>query len=135
MNVSLDDPLPEVVLAADKVFVDDWRLVVADRRRLLGRMAGAGLVVGPGDLAGTRNGTPRRIDGKLAALVAGAVPGRKRADEVILVNPFGLAIEDVALAAAIHEVALERGLRLRIPADRRRPCRAETNRRQRARLL
>jgi hypothetical protein len=31
------------------------------------------------------------------------------------VDPFGLATENVAFAAAIHEVALERGLRLRIP--------------------
>ena len=37
-NVSLDDPCPEVVFKADKVIVDDWKLVKADQRRLIGRM-------------------------------------------------------------------------------------------------
>ena len=42
VNISLDDPLPEVVFKANKVVVDDWNLVKNDPRRLIGRMYKAG---------------------------------------------------------------------------------------------
>jgi ornithine cyclodeaminase len=35
---------------------------------------------------------------------------REREDEIILFNPFGLAIEDVALAAVVYRVARESGV-------------------------
>ncbi|HEX5193813.1 MAG TPA: hypothetical protein VFW09_13500 [Solirubrobacteraceae bacterium] len=106
VNISLDDPLPDVVLSADKVFVDDWQLVAGDHRRLLGRMARAGQLRGPGDtVAGAR-----AIDGELGELLAGRCAGRTRSDEIILVNPFGLAIEDLALAQRVHTYARGRGL-------------------------
>ena len=107
VNVSLDDPLPEVVLRADRVFVDDWALVASDGRRLLGRMFRAGKIGPPDDEAGT---AARPIDGELGDLVVGARPGRTRPDEVIVVNPFGLAIEDVAVAGRVYRRARERGL-------------------------
>src|SRR6266699_6601033 len=51
VNISLDDPLPEVVFKADKVIVDDWNLVKNDPRRLIGRMYRAGQIIGPGEPA------------------------------------------------------------------------------------
>lgn len=106
VNVSLDDPLPEVVLRADRLYVDDWTLVAQDERRLLGRMLRAGLVCGPEDAS---DGA-RRVDGELGQLLTGARPGRTRPEEIILVNPFGLAIEDLAVARRVRERALELGL-------------------------
>lgn len=106
VNVSLDDPQPEVILRADKVFVDDWTLVAADERRLLGRMLRAGHIRGPTDPAEG----PRAIDGELGELLVGLREGRARAEEVIVVNPFGMAIEDIAVARCVHEHALELGL-------------------------
>jgi N-[(2S)-2-amino-2-carboxyethyl]-L-glutamate dehydrogenase len=104
-NVSLDDPQPDVVMRAHKVIVDDWKLVKADDRRLLGRMYRAGTVVGPGESpAGRRNGA-RAIDAELGEVVAGKKPGRTSDSEVILFNPFGLAIEDVALATEVYRAA------------------------------
>ena len=47
VNVSLDDPLPEVVMKATTVIVDDWNLVRSDQRRLIGRMYREGKVLGP----------------------------------------------------------------------------------------
>ena len=109
VNVSLDDPLLDVVLRADKVFVDDWALVAADERRLLGRMLRARQIRAPRAPDDSPDG-PRAIDGELGDVLIGAREGRSRADEIIVVNPFGLAIEDVAVARCVYERALELGL-------------------------
>jgi ornithine cyclodeaminase/alanine dehydrogenase-like protein (mu-crystallin family) len=112
VNVSLDDPMPDVVFKADKIVVDDWRLVKNDTRRLLGKMYRAGQVVGPEDLPHSSESgvSPRRIDAQLGEVVLGQKAGRENADEIILVNPFGLAIEDVALATHVYRKARELGL-------------------------
>lgn len=104
-NVSLDDPQPGVVMRAHKVVVDDWNLVKADCRRLLGRMYREGTLVGPDAPPPERREGVRRVDAQLGDVVAGRRPGRTSDDEVILFNPFGLAIEDVALAAEVYRAA------------------------------
>jgi len=110
VNISLDDPLPEVVLRADKVIVDDWNLVKNDTRRLIGRMYRAGQIIGPNDesVENVKDGQPRRrIDAQLGDVVIGSRSGRDHLDDIVLVNPFGLAIEDVALATHVYRKALE----------------------------
>jgi ornithine cyclodeaminase/alanine dehydrogenase-like protein (mu-crystallin family) len=107
VNISLDDALPDVALRAGKLFVDDWHLVKTDSRRLLGRMYRDGLIDGP-DAPPT--GRARRVDAQLGDVVLGARPGRTSTDEVVLVNPFGLSIEDVALAAEVHATARRLGI-------------------------
>lgn len=111
VNVSLDDPLPEVVLRADKIFVDDWMHVAHDERRLLGRMRLAGRLRGPLDPPGDG----RTVDGELGQVLAGICEGRTSSDEIILMNPFGLAIEDLAVADRIHRYALEHDLGISLP--------------------
>ena len=109
-NVSLDDPCPEVVLKAHKVVVDDWKLVKADQHRLIGRMYREGKVVGPDSpRLESQNGT-RQIDAEFGEVVLGTRAGRESEDEIILFNPFGLAIEDVALATVVYRVAKESGI-------------------------
>lgn len=112
VNVSLDDFLPEVVFRAQQVIVDDWNLVKNDPRRLLGRMYRAGEIVGPDDpIDNSQDGQPkRRIDAQLSEIVIGNKRGRTHLDDIILVNPFGLAIEDVALATHVYQKALELNL-------------------------
>jgi len=110
VNISLDDPLPEVVFKADRVIVDDWNLVKNDSRRLIGRMYRAGQVIGPDDPVEAAHNDCRRIDAQLGEIVAGTRLGRSSLDEIILVNPFGLAIEDVALGAYVYQAALELGI-------------------------
>ena len=111
VNISLDDPLPEVVLRAGKVIVDDWKLVRNDPRRLIGRMYRAGQIVGPDEPDDPgKQGQRRRIDAELGEVVLGSRGRREHLDEVILVNPFGLSIEDVALAAHVYQKALELNL-------------------------
>ncbi len=105
VSISLDDPLPEVVFKADKVIVDDWNLVKNDAKRLLGRMYREGKILGPNDPVEVASNDCRRIDAHLGEIVAGAKGGRGNRDEIILVNPFGLSIEDVALAAYVYQAA------------------------------
>jgi ornithine cyclodeaminase/alanine dehydrogenase-like protein (mu-crystallin family) len=110
VNVSLDDPLPEVVLRADRVFVDDWGLVATDGRRLIGRMYRQGLVVGPDDCGKDQHENARRVDGTLGDVLVRRKPGRHHDGETILFNPFGMAIEDVVVAGQVYHAALARGL-------------------------
>jgi ornithine cyclodeaminase len=109
VNISLDDPLPEVVWRAGKVIVDDWTLVKNDPRRLIGRMYRAGQIIGPDEPVDSAPAEQpkRRIDAQLGEVVSGSKHGREYLDEIILVNPFGLAIEDVALAAHVYQRAIE----------------------------
>lgn len=109
-HVSLDDVLPEVVLGADLLVVDDWGLVAADDRRVLGRMWREGAVTGPGGERYADDGRPgRRVDTTLADLAVGAHPGRAGERDVVLSNPFGMGVLDVALAAAVLDTAVADG--------------------------
>jgi ornithine cyclodeaminase/alanine dehydrogenase-like protein (mu-crystallin family) len=109
VNISLDDPLPEVVFRAHKVIVDDWNLVKNDPRRLIGRMYRAGQIIGPDEVVTSIKDEEqkRQIDGQLAEVVLRNKEGRSHLDEIVLVNPFGLAIEDIALAYHVYQKALE----------------------------
>lgn len=112
-QVSLDDARPEVALSAGLVVVDDWGLVSADRRRLLGRMFGAGELLAPDGSACpgvSPRATARRVDATLGDILAGTHPGRTSPESVVLSNPFGMAILDVALADAVATVAREAGV-------------------------
>jgi N-[(2S)-2-amino-2-carboxyethyl]-L-glutamate dehydrogenase len=107
INVSLDDLDETALLETDRLFVDDWELIVADDNRLLGRLARAGRVVGPDE---TPTGSQRRVDGTLGELLAGHCQGRGAASDKVVVNPFGMAITDIALARLVHQVGVQRGL-------------------------
>lgn len=111
VNVSLDDVLPDVVFQAGNVFVDDWNLVKADPRRLLGRMYRAGQLLGPEDAGEAIPGERRRISGTLGDLVQGTA-GRTNQDEIVLVNPFGMALADLAIASHVYQIAVQKGLGL-----------------------
>jgi ornithine cyclodeaminase/alanine dehydrogenase-like protein (mu-crystallin family) len=112
VNVSLDDVLPEVYLRCDLLFVDDWNLVQEDTRRLLGKMHRQQRIAGPG--SETIHSEARKVDGEISDLVLGRHPGRKNPEDIVVVNPFGLGIEDVALASRIFQMAVahQKGIRL-----------------------
>jgi ornithine cyclodeaminase/alanine dehydrogenase-like protein (mu-crystallin family) len=112
VNVSLDDLRPDVFMKADLVFVDDWALVRSDSRRLLGRMWREKWIAGPGETAGAG---VRRIDGEIGDIVLGVHPGRSSQEQIVVVNPFGLAIEDVAFASQVYAAAKERGIGTPLP--------------------
>lgn len=111
VNVSLDDALPDVVFRADQVIVDDWNLVKNGALRLLGRMYQAGQLSGPDDVIPQPVAGPhRRVDAQLGEIISGQKKGRLNEQEIILFNPFGLAIEDIALATYIYREAVRQNL-------------------------
>jgi len=111
-HVSLDDVLPEVVLGADRLYVDDWGLVKADTRRLLGRLYREGVIT---DMDTPLETLGKRVDGTLGDLVAGRKVGRMRPADMILFNPFGCALADVGLAAQVYQEAQKRCVGTSLP--------------------
>jgi len=110
VHVSLDDVLPEVVLEAGKVIVDDWALVRDDDKRLLGRMYRQGQLAGPDGRSAAGESAAARVHAELGDIIIGRKPGRSAAGEIILVNPFGLSIEDLAVARQVYGSARRMGL-------------------------
>ena len=95
-NISIMDVKPDVYLGVSKLIVDDWEQANRERKTinqlvLAGRLKQSDLHAELGDI------------------VRGHRPGRTDPDERILLNPMGMAIEDVACAAAVYRVAREQG--------------------------
>ncbi|MFF9088242.1 ornithine cyclodeaminase [Streptomyces sp. NPDC014991] len=112
VNVSLDDAAESLLLGCDALFVDDWQLVAEDGHRLLGKLARAGRVTGPGEPA-PHGG--RSVDATLPMLVSGAFTGTVGAADRVVINPFGMGVHDIAVAAAVRDRAAELGLGLVLP--------------------
>lgn len=95
-NISIMDVKPEAFLGVDKLLVDDWEQANRERKTI-NRLVLAGRL--------------RREDlhGELGEVVRGVRSGRTDPDERILLNPMGMAIEDVACAAAVYRTALRAG--------------------------
>lgn len=95
-NISIMDVKPDVYLGVDKLLVDDWEQANRERKTI-NQLVLAGRL--------------RRSDlhAELGDVVRGHRPGREHPDERILLNPMGMAIEDVACAAAVYRTAREQG--------------------------
>jgi N-[(2S)-2-amino-2-carboxyethyl]-L-glutamate dehydrogenase len=48
------------------------------------------------------------LHAELGEIVVGRKPGRERDDEIILLNPMGMAIEDIACAEQIYHEAVKK---------------------------
>ena len=94
--------------APDKCEVD---VGVFARSRVVADHKGQALVEA-GDLA--RAVREKRLDSaavsEIGDIVIGSVKGRTSSDEITLFKSVGVATEDVAVAAAVHRAALEKGL-------------------------
>lgn len=108
VNVSLDDLCDDCIAAAETILVDDWELVAADGRRQLGRLLREGRIAPPGS-----SGSVRAVDAELGDVLCGRARGRKTQNGLTIVNPFGMGAQDVALAAAVHDLAVARGMTTR----------------------
>jgi 2,3-diaminopropionate biosynthesis protein SbnB len=95
-NISLMDVEPDVYVEVDKLVVDDWDQCNREGKTIhrlveAGRLARAGL------------------HAELGEIVDGSRPGRTDSDERIMLSPMGMAVEDVACAAAVYRRALAAG--------------------------
>ncbi|HYG05705.1 MAG TPA: 2,3-diaminopropionate biosynthesis protein SbnB [Stenotrophomonas sp.] len=101
-NVSIMDVHKEVYEQADKVVVDDWEQSNRERKILHqlvleGRFSRA------------------QLHAELGEIVAGQRPGRENASEIILLNPMGMALVDLACAQRFLERAQQAGVGRRLP--------------------
>lgn len=85
--LSSDDFEPEIVLSADKVICDDF-VQNNQEDMLLARLVRSGAI------------GQERLHGELGQIVAGRIAGRE-GGERIFVNPTGMAIQDLAIAARV----------------------------------
>ncbi len=95
-NISIMDVEPDVFVQVDKLVVDDWDQCNREKKTI-------NRLVLDGRL------TREDLHAELGEIVRGEKPGRTDPDERILLNPMGMAIEDVACAAAVYREALARG--------------------------
>jgi len=95
-NISIMDVEPEAYVQVDKLVVDDWDQCNREKKTI-NQLVLAGKL------------TREQLHAELGDIVRGARPGRTDPDERILLNPMGMAVEDVACAAAVYRHALEAG--------------------------
>jgi ornithine cyclodeaminase len=55
------------------------------------------------------------LHAELGEIVIGNRPGREDEDEIILLNPMGMAIDDIICARHFYRLAHERGTGTRLP--------------------
>jgi ornithine cyclodeaminase/alanine dehydrogenase-like protein (mu-crystallin family) len=92
-NVSTMDLHKEVFVKAGKVVVDDWDQCNREKK-----------VIHQLVLEGQFSRD--QLHAELGEIIIGRRPGRESDDEIILLNPMGIAIEDVACAQVIYQRAL-----------------------------
>lgn len=95
-NISIMDLQKDVFLRADKVLVDDWSQANREKKTL-------------NQLVEEGKFSRERLHAELGEVVAGTRPGRESAEEIIVLNPMGMAIEDIASAHEIYLAALSQG--------------------------
>lgn len=99
-HVSLDDLTESAFLQAEAVFVDDATLIRDNPRRILGRLMAEGKV---GNIAGT-----------LGEVLVGTRPAVRLHDGIVVSNPFGMSILDIALLEQVARTADEAGYNRRL---------------------
>ncbi len=101
-NISIMDLEKDVFLLADKVVVDDWDQANREKK-VLHQLVQEGRF------------SKEQLHAELGAIIAGQKEGRTSEDEIIVLNPMGMAIEDIACARELFQQALEQGVGTRLP--------------------
>jgi len=101
-NISIMDLHKDVFLHADKVVVDDWDQANREKK-----------VINQLVLEGRFS--RGQLHAELGEIVIGQKPGRESDDEIIVLNPMGMAIEDIASAAELYRIAVVANKGTRLP--------------------
>lgn len=96
-NVSIMDVHKDVFVVADKVVVDDWEQSNREKK-IINQLVLEGRF------------SREQLHAELGEILAGTRPGRENDDEVIVLNPMGMAVEDIACAAEVYRRALDAGV-------------------------
>ncbi|MDK9877841.1 MAG: 2,3-diaminopropionate biosynthesis protein SbnB [Staphylococcus equorum] len=91
-NISIMDIKKEVFTQADKVLVDDWSQANREKKTI-------------NQLVLEGRFSREALHAELGELLTGAKPGRENDEEIILLNPMGMAIEDISSAYYIYKEA------------------------------
>ncbi|MGO1882834.1 MAG: 2,3-diaminopropionate biosynthesis protein SbnB [Staphylococcus equorum] len=91
-NISIMDIKKDVFTQADKVLVDDWSQANREKKTI-------------NQLVLEGRFSREALHAELGELLTGARPGRENDDEIILLNPMGMAIEDISSAYYIYKEA------------------------------
>lgn len=110
VNISLDDLLPDVFCQADLLVVDDYQLVRSDSRRILGRLISQGVIGSPRTSESPLCSYPRYIDAELGEIALGVKEGRRSSNDIVVVNPFGMSIEDIYFSQQVFSRAKQLGV-------------------------
>jgi ornithine cyclodeaminase len=92
-NISIMDVTAQCFLKADKVVVDDWEQCNREKK-IINQLVLEGRF------------SREQLHAELGEIVLGLRPGRESDHEIIILNPMGMAIEDIACAQAIYKKAV-----------------------------
>lgn len=101
-NVSIMDVHKEVYELADKVVVDDWEQSNREKK-IINQLVLEGRF------------SRERLHAELGEIVVGDKPGRENDQEIILLNPMGMALDDIVCARHFYHLARERGIGTQLP--------------------
>lgn len=101
-NVSIMDVHKDVYEKADKVVVDDWDQSNREKK-IINQLVLEGRF------------SRERLHAELGEIVIGKRPGREHGDEIILLNPMGMAIDDLVCARHFYRLAQAQGVGTRLP--------------------
>lgn len=91
-NISIMDVEKDVFLKACKVVVDDWDQCNREKK-VINQLVEAGLF------------SREKLHAEIGEIICGQRPGRENDQEIILLNPMGMAIDDIVCARAILRLA------------------------------
>jgi len=101
-NVSIMDVHKNVYEKADKVVVDDWDQSNREKK-IINQLVLEGRF------------SREQLHAELGEIVIGEKPGRESDDEIILLNPMGMAIDDLVCAQHFYRLAHARGIGTQLP--------------------
>lgn len=101
-NISIMDVHKEVFIHADKVVVDDWDQSNREKK-IINQLVLEGKF------------SREQLHAELGEILIGRKAGRESEDEIILLNPMGMAVEDIASAQEIYRKAVAENIGTWLP--------------------